>query len=280
MKKHVISDKTIRQFGDYLMESEKSEATVKKYLREIDALKNYMAGEAVAKGRLLDYRRFLHEKNRAATVNVKLSAINNYLQYYRLADCTVKFLKIQRNAFVNEEKELTQQEYRRLLEAAAEKHKHRLYHLILTICSTGIRVSEVQFITAEAVKQGKAEINMKGKNRVVILPKKLVQKLENFMKEHGIFNGPVFRTRSGRTMDRSNICHEMKKLGERAGICRKKVHPHSLRHLFARQYYSVHRNIAHLADVLGHSSIETTRIYVAVSAREHEQTMETMNLII
>lgn len=280
MKKHVISDKTIWQFRDYLIENEKSEATVKKYLHEIDALKSYLRGEPVTKNKILDYRRTLHNKNQAATVNVKLSAINSYLQYYKLGDCAVKLLKIQRNAFVNEEKELTQQEYQRLLEAAAEHNKHRLYFLILTICSTGIRVSEVRFITAEAVKRGKAEISMKGKNRIVLLPKKLVKKLKIFMKEYGIFSGPVFRTRSGRAMDRSNICHEMKKLGEQAGVCRQKVHPHSLRHLFAREYYLVHRNIAHLADVLGHSSIETTRIYLAVSASEHERMMETMNLIV
>lgn len=279
MKNHIISDKTIWQFRDYLIENEKSEATVKKYLHEVEALKNYLAGEPVRKSKLLDYRQQLHDKNQAATVNVKLSAINSYLQYYHMSECTVKLLRIQKNAFVNEEKELTEQEYRRLLEAAEGHKKYRLYYLILTICSTGIRVSEVRFITAEAVEKGRAEICMKGKNRIVILPKKLVQKLKTFMKERGIVSGPVFRTRSGRAMDRSNICHEMKRLGERTGICRKKVHPHSLRHLFARQYYSVHKNIAHLADVLGHSSIETTRIYVAVSASEHEQTMETMNLI-
>ena len=277
---HIISDKTIWQFRDYLIENEKSEATLQKYLYEVNALKDYLNGETITKSKLMSYRRLLHEKNQATTVNVKLSAINHYLQFFQLSDCRVKLLKIQRTAFVNEEKELTEQEYYHLLKEAAVRKKDRLYHLILTICSTGIRVSEVRFITAEAVERGKAEINMKGKNRIVILPRKLVQKLKDYMREQKIISGPVFRTRTGRAMDRSNICHEMKKLGEQIGVRREKVHPHSLRHLFARQFYSVHKNIAHLADVLGHSSIETTRIYVAVSASEHERTMETMNLII
>lgn len=280
MENHIISDKTISQFRDYLIRSEKMEATVQKYIYEVQALQGFLDGENITKEKIIEYRRFLQEKNRAATVNGKLSAVNRYLQYVQLTDCVVKLLKIQRKAFADEEKELKESEYRQLLACAAEQKKDRLYHLILTICSTGIRVSELRFITAESVERGRAEINMKGKNRIVILPKKLIQRLKEYMKKQKILSGPVFCTRSGRAMDRSNICHEMKKLGERIGIRREKVHPHSLRHLFARQFYAIHKNIAHLADVLGHSSIETTRIYVAVSASEHERTMETMNLVI
>lgn len=280
MEDHIVSNQKIEQFRMYLMENEKSDATVRKYVREIKELQQYLTGEPIAKGKVIEYRKILQEKHRATTVNGKLSAINSYLQYAGLPDCAVKLLKIQRNAFINEEKELTQEEYRKLLEAAASQKKDRLYHLILTICSTGIRVSDVRFITVTSLEKGKAQINMKGKNRMIILPKKLIQKLKKYVQERKIVSGSIFCTRSGKPMDRSNICHEMKKLSEQIGVRREKVHPHSLRHLFARQFYEVHKNIAHLADVLGHSSIETTRIYVAVSAREHERTMETMNLII
>ncbi len=279
MKNHIVSEKSVNEFQWFLAENEKSDATIQKYVREIEKLKEYLAGEPVTKGKIIAYRALLQNENRASTVNGKLSAINHYLQSIGLPECTVKLLKIQKNAFVNEEKELTEKEYRRLLEAALSEHKDRLYHLILTLCCTGIRVSELRFVTTDALEKGKAEISLKGKNRIVIFPKKLINKLKEYAKSHHIMSGPVFCTRSGKAMDRSNICHEMKKLGEQIGIRREKVHPHSLRHLFARQFYAVHKNIAHLADVLGHSSIETTRIYVAVSAREHERTMETMNLV-
>lgn len=277
---HVITDETLREFYNYLIESEKAEATIKKYLHEICCLKEYLAEEPVTKTKLLQYRQFLRDSNQAKTVNAKLSAINHYLEYYGQMDCKVKLLKIQRKAFINEERELTRSEYCRLLKAAGEKTSERLYYLILTICSTGIRVSEVRFITAEAVCCGKAEICLKGKSRTIIFTKKLIRKLKKYMKQEKITEGPVFRTRSGRSLDRSNICHEMKKLADKIGIAREKVHPHSLRHLFAREFYKIHNNIAHLADILGHSSIETTRIYVAVSAREHMKTLEKMNLII
>lgn len=280
MNDHIVSEKTIEQFQTYLIENEKSDATVQKYIREMKALKNYLAGEPVTKGKLISYRKILQEKKRATTVNGTISAINSYLQFMQIPEYTVKLLKIQRNSFLNEEKELMEEEYHRLLDAAAARKKERLYYLILTICGTGIRVSEIQYITVEALRKGKAEINMKGKNRIIILPKKLIQKLQDYIQKKNIMSGPIFRTRTGNVMDRSNICHEMKRLAECTDIRREKVHPHSLRHLFARQFYAVHKNIAHLADVLGHSSIETTRIYVAVSASEHERTMEVMKLII
>ena len=280
MTDHIVSERTIQQFQEYLIEQEKAAATVKKYVCELISLQEYLAGRPLSKTILVEYRSNLQEKHKAVTVNGKLSAINSYLRFMKLDACMVKLLRIQRNVFLNEEKELTEGEYRRLLDAARVKKKERLYHLILTVCSTGIRVSEIRFITVEALKSGKAEISMKGKNRIVILPKKLIEKLRCYVNKMQIKSGAIFRTRSGNVMDRSNICHEMKRLGEQADVCRKKVHPHSLRHLFARQFYAVHKNIAHLADVLGHSSIETTRIYVAVSAREHEKMMESMNLII
>lgn len=280
MEDHIVSEKTIRQFQEYLKEQEKSDATVKKYMRNLEELKDYLDGEPVTKAKLIEYRSVQLEKCKAVTVNGKISAINCYLQCYHLLECVVKLLKIQKSSFLIEEKELKEEEYKKLLKVAQEQKKERLYYLLLTICSTGIRVSELRFITVEALRQGKAEIRMKGKNRIVLLPKKLIQRLVGYVEKLQIKSGVIFRTRSGGILDRSNICHEMKRLAELADICRKKVHPHNLRHLFARQFYAVHKNIAHLADVLGHSSIETTRIYVAVSASEHERTMESMNLII
>ncbi|MGN0158877.1 MAG: tyrosine-type recombinase/integrase [Brotaphodocola sp.] len=280
MEDHMVSEEKMEQFRSYLTEFEKAKSTVKKYVREVKELQKHLAGEKLTKKKMIAYREELQKKHQARTVNGKLSAINSYLKYFGIRDCGVNLLKIQNNAFLNEEKELTKQEYQKLLQAAEAEKKERLYHLILTICSTGIRVSELRFVTVEALVHGRAEVSMKGKNRMIILPRKLIQKLKNYVEKQKITSGPIFCTRSGRPMDRSNICHEMKKLGERIGVNREKVHPHSLRHLFARQFYSVHKNLAHLADVLGHSSIETTRIYVAVSAREHEQTMESMDLVL
>lgn len=280
MNDHIVSENMIRQFREYLMEQEKAEATVKKYIRDLEQIKDFLGGSPVTKARLIEYRRVLSESCQAVTVNGKLSAINSYLQYWQVEGCAVKLLKIQKNSFLQEDQELKEQEYKKLLKVAQEQRKERLYHLLLTICSTGIRVSELKFITVETLERGRAEIRMKGKNRTMLLPGKLVQKLSCYVRKLHIKKGVIFCTRSGKAVDRSNICREMKKLAEAADICRKKVYPHNLRHLFARQFYAVHKNIAHLADVLGHSYIETTRIYVAVSASEHERTMESMNLVV
>lgn len=275
-----ITDESIEQFREYLIEEERSEATIQKYIHEIICLKEYLGGKTIVKTEILEYRKFLQEQNQATTVNVKLSAINCYLHFCKLSECKVKSLRIQRKAFVDEERELLEPEYQSLLEKAMQNRQYRLYYLIMTICGTGIRVSEIRFITVEAVKRGCAEICLKGKSRVVVIPTKLVEKLMVYIEKMGYKNGPVFRTRTGRPMDRSNICHEMKRLSEQSNVRREKVHPHSLRHLFARRFYEDHNNLAHLADVLGHSSMETTRIYVALSAKEHQQTLNAMMLVI
>lgn len=280
LSNHMITEETIEQFRDYLIENEKAEATIYKYIHEIECLMEYFAGEPVTKKQMILYRQYLQSINQARTVNTKLSAINHYLDFWQLSECKVKLLRGQRKPYVAENQELTEKEYRSVMRKAMGKISDRLYHVILTIGATGIRVSEIGFITAEAVDKGEAEICLKGKTRLVALPKELILKLRKYMKRHGITQGPLFRTRSGRVMDRSNICHEMKKAGELIGVQKEKFHPHSLRHLFARRFYSVHNNIAHLADILGHSSIETTRIYVAVSAREHKATLAKMKLVI
>ena len=228
----------------------------------------------------MEYRDQLLKKRKAQTVNGSISAINAFLDFDGLPECKVKLLKVQRQAFIEENRELSQIEYKRLLRSAQSKGNQRLYHLMLTLCSTGIRIGELSFITVEAVRAGRAEINLKGKNRTIILQKKLRNKLQQYIKKQNLERGYVFRTKNGRPLDRSNICHDMKKLCAEAQVDRRKVFPHNLRHLFARTYYTIEKNLAHLADILGHSRIETTRIYVAVSAREHERTLQKMKLIL
>lgn len=277
---HTITLRGIEAFKKYLLENEKSGATIEKYIHELKLLSDHLSGREVTKMELLKYREQLQEQHSPRTVNGKLSAIHAYLAFAGMEECRVKYLKVQRTVFMDEKQELTEEGYRRLLEAAKEKQDERLYYVMMTICSTGIRVSELKFITVGAVKRGKAVINLKGKNRVVLLPHKLQKKLLLYIKKKGIASGYVFRTRTGKPLDRSNVCHDMKKLCEAAGVSKSKVFPHNLRHLFARTFYQMEKNLAYLADILGHSSMETTRIYVAASAREHETILQKMRLII
>ena len=279
-KERRITDEMLRQFRDSLAAQEKAPATIEKYGRELERLRQFLDGGGLTKEQLLEYRNFLEKSCSARTVNNKLAAINAYLKCCGLAECGVRLLKVQRKAFLEESRELTEAEYRRLLMAAREKKNKRLYYLMLTVCSTGIRISELQFITVEAVQAGRAEICMKGKNRTVVLPEELRKKLREYAKMENIQSGVLFRTKSGRPLDRSNIWSDMKKLSAAAGVDPRKVFPHSLRHLFARSYYAIEKDLAHLADILGHSSIETTRIYVAESIRVYERIIQKMRLII
>lgn len=280
MQSYIITEKTIYGFELYLKENEKSYLTIKKYVSEIARLMKYLSREPISKLRLLDYRNELLNNKNAKTVNTEFSAINAYLRYAKVKNCTIKSLKVQRKAFVDEDRNLSENEYRRLLVAAQKQGNNRLYHIMLTICATGIRVSELRFITMEAVKKSRAEIRLKGKSRTVIFNKKLRDKLKSYAASRGIHSGMIFITRNNRPIDRSNLCHEMKKLCIEAKVNPKKVFPHNLRHLFAKCYYSIEKNLAHLADILGHSSVETTRIYVSVGIREHERILRRMNLII
>lgn len=276
----IITEEKIREFEAALYLSEKARATVEKYVRAVRGLAAYLEGGELTKRRLLDYRERMQAGRKARSVNGALSAVNAFLAHQGWQDCKVKFLKVQRQAFLEESRELTQAEYRRLLAAAKDRHNERLYLLMLTVCGTGIRVSELVYITVEAARAGRAEIRMKGKTRTILLQKELRVRLTKYAKAHHITSGHIFRTKGGRPLDRSNICHDMKKLCAAAGVDEKKVFPHNLRHLFARSFYAVEKNLAHLADVLGHSRIETTRIYVAVSAAAHERTLNRMKLIL
>lgn len=264
-----------------LLESrDKSRATIEKYCRDVRGMLLALGDQEPSLALMLEYREHLRARHRPQTVNGKLTAINAYLKFIGREDCCVRLLSVQRRAFVEDSRELTDGEYRRLLAAAQDSRNERLRLIMETLCGTGIRISELSSITVEAASQGRAEIALKGKIRVILIPKKLRRALLGYAKKRGIRTGCIFRTRSGRPMDRSNVWRDMKRLCARAGVERAKVFPHNLRHLFARAYYAIEKNLSHLADILGHSSVETTRIYLAVSAREHERTLDKMRLII
>ena len=270
----------IHAFQTALTESGRSRATVAKYTREAHALIRFLQGAAPSRTLLAAYREELASRHRPQTVNAKLSAVNAYLRFLGREDCRQRFLSVQRRAFIDEEKELTGREYRRLIAAAGARGNRRLGLLIETLGATGIRVRELHAITVESARRGRAEIALKGKVRVILLPARLRQKLLRYAKTRKIQAGCIFRTRSGQALDRSNIWRDMKRLAAAADVARSKVFPHNLRHLFARSYYAIEKDLAHLADILGHSSVETTRIYVAASSREHEKTLERMHLLI
>lgn len=276
----IITEERVEAFERYLYLNEKAKATVSKYVKSVCRLAQFLGGEELTKQRLLEYREQMQPKSKAKTVNGSLSAINAFLEFEGWEECKVKLLKVQHQMFLEEERELSREEYKRLLAAALAQKNERLHLLMETVCSTGIRIGELVYITVEAARDGRAEIRMKGKNRTIILQKKLRDKLLKYAEEKRIANGHIFRSKSGRPLDRSNICHDMKKLCKAAGVDSRKVFPHNLRHLFARTFYAIEKNLAHLADVLGHSRIETTRIYVAVSAAAHERILNRMELIV
>ncbi len=275
-----ITRQGLREFEEYLYDNEKAEATVRKYVCAVVAFGVWLDGRELGKRRLLEYRDALLEGKKARTVNGELSAIHSYLKFRGLESCKVRFLKVQHQPFLEETRELREAEYKCLLETAKNQGKERLYLVMMTICSTGIRVGELASITVEAARSGYANIHMKGKCRRILLPRDLCKRLLDYAKRRGITSGHLFRTRSGRPLDRTNIGHEMKKLCAAAGVDPRKVFPHNLRHLFARCFIAVENNLAHLADVLGHSRIETTRLYVAVSAETHIQILNKMQLVI
>lgn len=270
----------IQEFENHLYENERAPLTVQKYVHEAELLMEFLGGREITKERMLKYRQYLEEQFSVRTVNSKISAINTYLKFCGMEGCKIRLLKVQRQVFVEEDKQLTEKDYKRLLSAAANCGKKRLYYLLLTLGGTGIRISELKFITVNAVATRRAQIRLKGKSRTVIIPKELARRLKKYIRENEIKSGPVFCTRTGKAVDRSNICHEMKRLCTTAGVEARKVHPHNFRHLFARAFYAVEKNLAYLADILGHSSIETTRIYVAGTMREHENIIAKMQLVI
>mgnify|MGYP000043106628 CR=1 FL=1 len=269
----------LEAFADSLRQGERSLSTRRQYGREVRRFREWMRGRALDKEAVISYKEILEKTYRPASVNTKLAAINSFLAFLGRQEWKVKLLRIQRSAYCSGERELSRQEYQQLVMAARRKGDERLCVLLQTVCSTGIRISELSFITVEAVTAGEAVVRLKGKSRTVLLPEKLRCLLRKYLRRTGITHGAVFVTRSGAPMDRSNIWKQMKALGEEAAVPEQKVFPHNLRHLFARCFYAVGKDIAKLADVLGHSSIETTRIYLVTSGAEHQRTLDRLGLI-
>lgn len=259
MKK--ITSEHILSFRKFLNEEEKSENTIEKYIRDVTFFTEWLCGRTVSKSLVLDYKRELCEKYAPASVNSVISSLNSFFDFNEEYRLKIKKLKIQKHIFAEDEKELTKEEYNRLLSAARAKGNRKLFLLMQTICSTGIRVSELRYISTETLRTGRAEVNMKGKLRVIIIPGALCKMLKKYAAEQKILSGSIFVTKTGRPLDRTNIWKLMKSLCESANVDRKKVFPHNLRHLFARTFYSVEKDIVRLADILGHSSVNTTRIY-------------------
>lgn len=280
MKGRFITAKAIAEFKGHLILEERSEMTIEKYIRDVKAFSVYTQNTAVTKEIVIAYKKHLQENYAVRSVNSMLASINSLFAFLGWHDLRVKSLKLQQQVFCPEEKELTKAEYARLCRTAERKHNERLNLILQTICGTGIRVSELQYITVEAVKNGEAVVNSKAKTRSVFIVKELKQKLLRFAAEQNIKNGMIFVTRTGKPISRTNIWREMKALCEEANVNPQKVFPHNLRHLFARVFYGIEKDIAKLADILGHSSINTTRIYIISTGMEHRQRMENMRLII
>ena len=280
MKNRQLTQQQIRAYAHYLQMEEKSGATMEKYLRDIQAFACWLDGRDISKELTSEWKGHLISQDYApTTVNAMLSALNSLLEFLDLRECRVKFLKIQRRLFRDADRELTKDDYQRLLNTAHKLGKERLGLLVETIGATGIRVSEVAYITVEAVQQGKAEIALKGKIRTILLPGKLRRKLLKCVKKQKTASGAIFRTKSGKELGRRQIWAELKGLCKYAGVEPGKVFPHNLRHLFATVFYRTCRDIAKLADLLGHSSIETTRIYLVTSGTEHQREIDRLGLV-
>ena len=277
----ILTQNKISDFYKWLKSEEKSENTIEKYIRDVTAFMAYLGDDVITKETVIAYKSKLIAENYAVrSINSMLASLNSLFAFLGWVDLKVKSIKLQRQIYCPEEKKLTKAEYLRLVNTAKQKGNERLNLLIQTICGTGIRVSELQYITVEAVKCGEAVVSLKGKTRTVFIVKELKQKLLRYAAEQKISSGAIFITRSGKPMSRTNIWREMKSLCEQAGVNPQKVFPHNLRHLFARTFYGIEKDIAKLADILGHSSINTTRIYIITTGNEHRQRMENMRLII
>lgn len=279
MEKQMTKEQ-IMQFQNGLLEDEKSSATIQKYLRDIEKFFLFTKQEAVTKDMVIRYKQYLMETYKPASVNSMLAALNRFFKEMGWFDCVVKAVKVQRQSFRCQERELTKAEYFRLLKAAKQQDNRRLYLLMQTLCATGIRVSELRFFTVEAVRSGRASVSLKGKTRTVLIPSDLGRELRCYAAARGIKKGSIFVTKSGSPMDRSNILHEMKALCGLAGVDRSKVFPHNLRHLFACLFYKAEKDLSRLADLLGHSNINTTRIYTCVSGNEQMRQIERLGLVV
>lgn len=281
MSEQLISVETVMQFERHLKMEEKAQATIEKYIRDVRAFAKYLCGNFVTKERAIAYKRWLSDRGYAVrSINSVIASLNCLFSFIGQHDCKLKSIKLQRQIFRSEDKELSKTEYIRLINTANRKGNERLSLVIQTICGTGIRISELQFITVEAVKNSEAVVSCKGKTRTVFIVNELKKKLLYYAAEQGIMTGCIFVTRTGKPMNRTNIWREMKSLCKQANVNPNKVFPHNLRHLFARTFYGIEKDIAKLADILGHSNINTTRIYIIATGDEHRRKMENMRLIL
>ena len=280
MKGQIITARMIAEFKEHLILEERSEITIEKYIHDVKAFSAYTQSADITKETVIAYKKHLQEAYAVRSVNSMLASINSLFAFLGWHDLKVKSLKLQQQVFCPEEKELSKAEYTRLCRTAERKHNERLNLILQTICGTGIRVSELQYITVEAAKQGEAIVNCKAKTRSVFIVKELKQKLLRYASEQNIKSGMIFVTRTGKPISRTNIWREMKALCVEANVNPQKVFPHNLRHLFARVFYGIEKDIAKLADILGHSSINTTRIYIISIGTEHRRRMENLRLIL
>ena len=281
MKGRFLTDQVLTEFSAHLKQEEKSQNTTEKYLRDVRMFAAHFRDTEITKEMVIAYKsKLLAEHYAVRSVNSMLASLNSLFTFLGWSDCKVKSMKLQRQIYCPEEKELTKAEYLRLVNTAKRKGKERLNLILQTICGTGIRVSELEYITVEAAKSGKAVVALKGKTRSVFLVKELQKKLLRYATEQNISSGTIFITRNGKPLSRTNIWREMKGLCQEAGVNPQKVFPHNLRHLFARVFYGLEKDIAKLADILGHSSINTTRIYIISTGSEHRKRMENMHLIL
>lgn len=280
MDKRKITKELLKQFEQDLHENERSEATIAKYRHDIQCFMTFANGASVDKSLTIAYKGQLCEKYALSSANSMIAALNSFLKFSGWEDSCIRQFKVQRKVFCSEERELTRADYIRLVNTSKKKGNERLCLLLQTICGTGIRVSELQFITVEAVRRGEAIVSCKNKSRTVFLVRDLQKKLLKYIRQNHIQSGLVFVTKTGKPMNRCNIWKEMKALCVEAGVSPDKVFPHNLRHLFARTFYGIEKDIAKLADILGHTSIDTTRIYTISTGVEHRRKMEGMRLII
>ncbi len=277
---NTLTGKQIQEYGEYLHREERSDKTIEKYLHDLQLFYTWSEGEVITKEKVSEWKEHLVSIGRAAvSVNSALAALHGFFSFMGWENCRVKYLKIQRQVFRDASKELNKDEFSRLVNCAIQKGNQRLALIMETICATGIRVSEVKYITVEAVKRGRADISLKGKIRTILIPNKLAHKLQKYAKKQKIASGELFLTASGHGISRRQIWSEMKSLCRLAGVDESKVFPHNLRHLFARAFYKSCKDIVRLADVLGHSSIETTRIYLITTGAEYAKELDKLGLV-
>ncbi len=277
-----ITDTMLEEYKKYLYEQEKSEATIQKYMCDLKKLVQFVGNKELTKLLAIQYKDYLKENYdyKTSSINSYLVAANRFFEFMGWYEFRVKTFKLQKETFMPQSNELSKQEYKQLVETAFDNGKTRIGMIMQTICATGIRVSELSAITVSSVKKGIANIYNKGKERIILIPRNLQVKLLSYIRKQRIKHGIVFKTSRGRAVDRTWIWREMKKLCAIADVSREKVFPHNLRHLFARTFYSIYKDISKLADILGHSSVETTRIYLKESYMEHKKKIEKMNLIV